>query len=240
MKPKILIPAIAGFSVAIILLAFFSQESIAKNIGIEKEHYELSFAGIGTYHEGDLVKIKMLLSGYGTDCASFLMEIRDADGNAVEKNGYIYGCTAPPMKKLDSVEVLTIESRLGEGNYTVFGQFSADPEVYFTKTENFTVAKIDNTALFYPIAPPFDQNKFDAVIEGTVLWCMGHKNLPYWYQCEISVGNYIKFDGQRTEVLTVLGQRSVILQDHENGLFGLDYHSEDNFYEIKESVVIEK
>lgn len=154
MKSKILISIIAGFGIAIILLAFFSQESISKNIGVEKEHYELSFAGIDTYHEGDLAKIKMLLSGYGTDCGgSFYMDIQNTNGDVVEKNGYIYGCTGRVLKKMDSVEVLTIESRLDAGRYSVFGQFSPHPDKFFTKTENFTVAKIDQTALSYPIAP---------------------------------------------------------------------------------------
>jgi len=78
--------------------------------------------------------------------------------------------------------------------------------------------------------------KYDAVIEGSIQICMGHKGHPQRSQCEIDVNSYIKFDGQRTEQFTVLVYDATLLPEpNTKAVFGLKYHPDENYYEIVET-----
>lgn len=87
-----------------------------------------------------------------------------------------------------------------------------------------------------PAIDPKDSfpEKYDTVVEGTVLWCMGHKVYPVRYQCDIQVDSYIKFDGERTGQLTILGYEDTDIQDNQKAIFGIEYHSDESYYEIIE------
>jgi len=78
--------------------------------------------------------------------------------------------------------------------------------------------------------------KYDAVIEGTLSLCMGHKGYPIRYQCEIQVDSYIKFTGNQTGQLTILAYDRALISDEQTPtVFGLKYHLDENYYEIVEA-----
>jgi len=78
--------------------------------------------------------------------------------------------------------------------------------------------------------------KYDAVVEGSIIGCMGHKETyPIRYQCEIQVDSYIKYNGEKTGQLTALAYRDRLNEDNQKAIFGLDYHDDENYYEIIES-----
>jgi|CXWL01.1.fsa_nt_gi hypothetical protein len=83
------------------------------------------------------------------------------------------------------------------------------------------------------------KEKYDAVVEGTVLSCMGHKSYPVKYQCDVQVEQYIKFDGKKTPQLTILGYRETFTDNGLKAIFGLDYHDDENYYEIMERVLLD-
>jgi hypothetical protein len=83
------------------------------------------------------------------------------------------------------------------------------------------------------------KKKYDAVIEGTILWCMGHKTYPVRYQCDIQVEQYIKFNDEKTPQLTILGYRETVADWGQKTLFGLDYPEDENYYEIMERVLLD-
>jgi len=88
-----------------------------------------------------------------------------------------------------------------------------------------------------PVIDPKElfQEKYDAVVEGTIIGCMGHKETyPIRYQCEIQVDSYIKFNGERTSQLTVLAYRDKLEEGNQRVIFGLDYHEDEKYYEIIE------
>jgi len=90
------------------------------------------------------------------------------------------------------------------------------------------------------IARELFQEKYDAVVKGTVFWCMGHKeSYPIRYQCEIQVDSYIKYDGEKTGQLTVMAYRDSLNEDNQGTIFGLDYHEDKDYYEIMERVLLE-
>jgi hypothetical protein len=80
------------------------------------------------------------------------------------------------------------------------------------------------------------QEKYEAVVEGTIIGCMGHKETyPIRYQCEVQIDSYIKFDGEKTGQLTVLAYRDRLDEDNQKAIFGLDYHEDENYYEVMET-----
>ena len=90
------------------------------------------------------------------------------------------------------------------------------------------------------IARELFQEKYDAVVEGTVFWCVGHKeSYSIRYQCEIQVDSYIKYDGEKTGQLTVMVYRDNLNEDNQGAIFGLDYHEDEDYYEIMERVLLE-
>ncbi|MGI0041053.1 MAG: hypothetical protein ACRD94_03710 [Nitrosopumilaceae archaeon] len=84
------------------------------------------------------------------------------------------------------------------------------------------------------------KEKYDAVVGGTIVGCMGHKeSYPIRYQCEIQVDSYIKYNGEKTGQLTVIAYRDKLNEDNQGAIFGLEYHEDENYYEIIESGEIE-
>jgi len=86
-----------------------------------------------------------------------------------------------------------------------------------------------------PATDPKDSfsEKYDAVIEGTIQWCIGHKGYPIRYQCDILVDSYIKFDGQKTERFSALVYDYELISDEKiKTVFGLEYHADESYYEI--------
>jgi len=80
------------------------------------------------------------------------------------------------------------------------------------------------------------QEKYDAVVEGSIIGCMGHKETyPIRYQCDIQVDSYIKYYGEKTGQLTVIAYRDRLDEDNQKAIFGLEYHEDENYYEIIET-----
>lgn len=143
----------------------------------------------------------------------------------------------PICVKGTSVKNLTLRDYIPEYNGALGGEIPSD-EIVIGIPHALPVGPKQSEDELTTITESFKE-KYDAVVEGTVLWCMGHKVYPVRYQCDIQVEQYIKFDGEKTSQLTILGYRETSTGAGLKAIFGLDYHEDENYYEIMERVLLE-
>ena len=146
----------------------------------------------------------------------------------------------PICIKGTSVKSLTLRGYIPEYNGLFGGETPSDEIVIGIPHALPVEPKQSESENNLTIARELFQEKYDAVVEGTVFWCMGHKeSYPIRYQCEIQVDSYIKYDGEKTGQLTVMAYRDNLNEDNQGAIFGLDYHEDEDYYEIMERVLLE-
>ena len=128
------------FPVVIILIVFVSdyfKES-------EKEvFYKIGLSGIKKqYSVGEEIKFSLFLSGYGSDCGSYEIQVKK-DSKQIDGKAIDIDCTKDISKDLQliNLDVTTLELSLTEpGSYIAIGEFSNSEGEKFQYKKTFSVS----------------------------------------------------------------------------------------------------